>query len=113
MILLGGVLFARQVLTRPGELELVTRYARTLQLAAAGLFVSGLYNFLAKAQLVSPTYHMVFGLKFLLALHVFAVAGLVGRPGLDDAKRRRQLTGVVYSGAAILALGAWLRVLAR
>jgi len=111
--LLGGVIFARQVLKSPAESELVTRFAKTFQLASAGLFVSGLYNFLMKVSTLPPGYHAVFGIKFLLALHVFAVATMLGRPGVDASKRQRQMTGVLISGAAILALGAYLRFLTR
>ena len=41
-----------------------------------------------------------FGIKVLLALHVFAVMFLI--TGQDNAKRSRQLTGVVISGVVIL-----------
>ena len=108
--LLGGVLFARQVLTGPQDAELVTRYARVFQASIGGLLISGLYNLLSKAA-VPAGYHAIFGIKFLLALHVFAVAMMLGRPGVEAGKRRRQMTGMIISGAAILVLGAWLRFL--
>src|SRR5579883_1722664 len=41
--------------------------------AVAGLIISGIYNFLHKTGL-TPTYHAIFGIKILLALHVFAAA---------------------------------------
>lgn len=110
--LLGGVVFARMVLTGPREIEMVTRYAKVLNAAIAGLLVSGLYNLLSKSA-VPPGYHAVFGMKFLLALHVFAIAYLLGRPGIDEVKRRRHMTGVLISGGFVLALGAWLRWLTR
>jgi putative copper export protein len=112
VVLLGGVFFARQVLRGQQESDLVTRYAKVWQVAVAGLLLSGLYNFLNKAA-YPPGYHAAFGIKFLLALHVFAVALLLGRGGVDGEKRRRQMTGVLASGAVILALGAWLRYLSR
>ena len=40
--------------------------------AIAGILISGTYNFLRKTNL-PPAYHAVFGIKVLLALHVFAV----------------------------------------
>ena len=110
--LIGGVLFARQVLRGAAEAELITRYATTLQAAVAGLLLSGLYNLLSKAA-VPKGYHMIFGIKFLLALHVFAMAFLVGRPGVEAGKRQRRLTGMVISGILILALSAYLRWLGR
>jgi hypothetical protein len=108
--LLGGVIFARHVLTNASEISLLARYAKTFQIAMAGLLASGLYNLLAKAS-VPAGYHAVFGVKFLLALHVFAVTAMLGRPGTTAEKAKRQMTGVVISGTAILALGAWLRYL--
>ena len=110
--LMGGVLFARQVLRGVAEAELITRYATAFQAAVGGLLLSGAYNLLSKAA-VPKGYHMVFGIKFLLALHVFAMAFLVGRQGVPVSKRQRQLTGMVISGALILALSAYLRWLGR
>jgi hypothetical protein len=74
--------------------------------AIAGLLISGTYNFLNKTGL-TPAYHAVFGMKFLLALHVFAAVYLAGQP--DNTKRARQLTGVAISGVAIVILSAVLR----
>jgi hypothetical protein len=79
--------------------------------SVAGLLVSGIYNFLRWNQAgLTPEYHAVIGVKFLLALHVFAVAILAARP--DNARRARQLTGIAFSGVAIVLLSAvlnWLR----
>jgi hypothetical protein len=74
--------------------------------AVAGLIISGIYNFLHKTGL-SPVYHAIFGVKMLLALHVFAAAILAARP--NNARRKRQLTGVVVSGIIIVILSAVLR----
>lgn len=74
--------------------------------AVAGLVISGIYNFLHKTGL-TPTYHAIFGIKVLLALHVFAAAILAARP--DNPRRSRQLTGVAISGIIIVALSAVLR----
>jgi len=79
--------------------------------SVAGLLVSGVYNFLRWNKTgLSPEYHAVIGVKFLLVLHVFAVAILAARP--DNAKRARQLTGIAISGVTIVILSAvlsWLR----
>jgi hypothetical protein len=74
--------------------------------AIGGLLVSGIYNFLNKTGL-TPAYHAVIGVKFLLVLHVFAVAIIAMKP--DNAKRSRQLTGVALSGVVIVILSAVLR----
>jgi uncharacterized membrane protein len=74
--------------------------------AILGLIVSGTYNLLRKSNL-PPAYHPLFGIKVLLALHVFAVLWLVTKPG--NEKRGRQLTGVVFSSVAIVIISAVLR----
>jgi uncharacterized membrane protein len=74
--------------------------------AIAGLIVSGIYNFLHKTGMTSA-YHAIFGIKILLALHVFAAVILAARP--DNQRRSRQLAGVVVSGIIIVILSAVLR----
>jgi hypothetical protein len=80
-------------------------------LSLAGLLISGIYNYIRwRSGGLPPEYHAVIGVKFLLALHVFAVAILATRPA--NPKRARQLTGVAVSGVAIVILSAflnWLR----
>lgn len=73
-----------------------------------GLIISGGYNFVHKTGL-TPAWHAVFGIKVLLALHVFAVTFIATKP--DNARRSRQLTGVVISGLLIVGLSAVLRYL--
>jgi hypothetical protein len=96
VVLLGGVFYARMVVG-----ELAPAFRRIGLGAIVGILISGLYNFLSQAH--SSTYQMWFGIKILLALHIFAVVILYkqGKP--------RALTGVVISGAAILAIAAYLR----
>jgi hypothetical protein len=75
-----------------------------------GILISGIFNFLRKTGL-TPAYHAIFGIKILLALHVFAALILAARP--DNPRRSRQLTGVVISGLLIVALSAVLRWLGQ
>ena len=80
---------------------------RPFFLAAAALVIaSGIYNFLRKTGL-TPAYHAVFGIKFLLVLHVIVAGFLATRPA--NSKRRRQAMGAAITGFAILALSAVLR----
>ena len=74
--------------------------------AILGILISGVFNFLRKTGL-TPAYHAIFGIKMLLALHVFAV--LFVATGAPNAKRSRQLTGVAISGVLIVILSAVLR----
>lgn len=120
--LAGGAFYARFVVApslerlAPAERTQVTdRMAATLRplilAAIAALILSGLYNLLHKKS-IPQGYHMWFGMKMLLALHVIAVGVMLGRPGVDPAKRNRWLTGIVASAAIILLLSAYLRSLA-
>lgn len=82
---------------------------RTVMIAAVlGLLVSGLYNFMTKGAF-PPGYHMWFGIKMLLALHVMAVAILAAKDNLTDARRARMASGLVYSALAIFAISSYLR----
>lgn len=74
--------------------------------AILGALISGIYNFL-HAGLRTPRFHMVFGIKMLFVLHVFAVTILAARP--NNARRSRQLTGIAISGTAVLILSVILR----
>jgi hypothetical protein len=72
----------------------------------AGLVLSGIYNVLANPG-HSVRYHILLGIKLLLALHVFAVMLLSVQP---HAKRRaRMMAGAAISGLAIIAISAYLR----
>jgi uncharacterized membrane protein len=115
--LVGGMIYGRFVVapvidTLPegskGGLDegMAARYRALVYAAVAALVLSGLYNIFATPG-HSPRYHMLLGIKLLLALHVFAVALLLVQPG---AKRRtRRMTGVVISGLIIIAISAYLR----
>jgi uncharacterized membrane protein len=120
--LLGGMFFALiawlpalQKAGGAGEQSIsdaiAARFRPWFLLAMLGLLLSGFYNYYRHVQLkdVPPLYHMVFGMKFLLALHVFAVGFLALKGG--NAKRGQQITGVVISGLVIIGLSGWMRVL--
>ena len=112
--LLGGIVFWRMVLARAGVDD--TRGAFTERIAAAfrplvfasiaGLVLSGFINVLG-APGHSKQYHMLFGIKLLLALHVFAVSILIVQP--NNPRRTRMATGVMLSGLVVLLISAWLR----
>ena len=115
--LVGGILYARLVMTSSvGALAPDAREAfgertaaayRPLVIAAMlGLILSGTYNLLTNPG-HTPKYHMLFGIKILLVLHVFAVALLITQP--KNPKRTRMMTGTLISGLIILAISAYLR----
>jgi putative copper export protein len=110
--LLGGMIFWRVAVTHAAD----TRGPLAEKLAAAfrplvfasigGLVISGTINLLS-APGHSRLYHIMFGIKLLLALHVFAAAIVMVRP--DHPRRNRNAAGIVVSGLVILLISAWLR----
>ncbi|MCX6619647.1 MAG: hypothetical protein NTY38_00925 [Acidobacteria bacterium] len=107
IVLLGGVVHARFGCTAPSE-----RYRGWALGAMLGVVVSGLYNFLTKASFPHG-YHMWFGIKMLLVMHVFAVAFLLAKGAGDPARQQRWRTGVMISGFTIVLLSAVLRWISR
>jgi uncharacterized membrane protein len=118
--LIGGILYARFVMA-PSEATLPSEARTTLDesaaahfrpivfLAIAGLLLSGTFNFLTKPG-HSALYHALFGIKILLALHVFSVAILIAQPG--NKRRNRQMLGAAISGLLIILISAYLKGIA-
>ena len=103
VVLLGGVWYV----TFFGG-EYAAKFGTWVRISVVTLIGSGVYNLLTKADLPSG-YHMWFGIKMLLALHIVAVALLITTPAVEAAKRRRMMTGVSISGLAVLVISAVLR----
>jgi hypothetical protein len=114
--LVGGILYARVVmapaiatLSRESGDALCNRagaaYRPLVIVAMIGSIMSGVYKLL-----ITPGhtafYHMLFGIKMLLVLHVFAVALLVVKR--DNPRRTRMMTGMLISGLCIVFISAWL-----
>lgn len=93
------------------------RWSKIVMAAIAILLISGLYNFLTikhNYKLVLPRwYDPVFGVKFLLAFAVFAIASLlVGRTALAQrlrANSRLWLSTNLLMAALIIAISGVLR----
>ncbi|MGO9094629.1 MAG: hypothetical protein ACLQGV_05345 [Bryobacteraceae bacterium] len=112
-LLVGGFAYARAVAVpalRPlsGDLRdeawrrLALRFQPVVYGAIAGLLVSGVYNYLIHPG-HTRHYHIVFGVKMLLAAHVFAASLLAlkePRPG--------RMTGLAISGFLVILLAACL-----
>lgn len=112
VLLVGGLVFARVALAPLAFPELVgrslARYRPLMVIAIVALAASGAYN--AASMGGRPVqYHVLFGIKLLLALHVFAAAMLASRATAEPGRRVRQLTGVLISGLAVVVLGVVLR----
>ena len=76
--------------------------------AITSLVLSGLYTLLTKPAL-PPGYHMWFGIKMLLVLHIFVVGLLITTKAIDDAKRLRMMGGIAASGFIVVLMSAYLR----
>lgn len=96
VVLLGGIFYARFAAG-----DLAQGFKPMAYCAIGGILISGTYNFLSK-QAYPPHYHMWFGIKILLALHIFAATILY-------RGKTRALTGIVISGAIVIGISAWLR----
>jgi hypothetical protein len=81
-------------------------WRRKVVLSILGLLISGIYNLMNRA-VPTQRFHILFGIKMLLALHVFAVALGVTRP--NNPRRARRLTGIAISGVVILIISAAFR----
>lgn len=106
VVLIGGFTYARLVVGRLDD-----RFRPYILGAIVALLGSGLYNFFTKPS-YPPTYHMWFGIKMLLVLHVFGVGFLLAMPPASpekEARRPRLMTGVVISGFCIILISAYLR----
>lgn len=97
IVLLGGSFYALVV-----SGDLAAKFKPVAYTAIGVILVSGLYNFLSKSSF-PPHYQAWFGVKILLALHVFAAMFLY------KEGKRRSLIGIVISGALIVAISAVLR----
>jgi putative copper export protein len=95
-----------------------SRWAKVVMIAITVLLATGLFNFITivkRYDFAGTPYHMVFGIKFLLAMIIFFLASvLVGRS--DLAKRAREkagswLTLLVALIVVLLALSSFLKVL--
>lgn len=123
IIIVGGLFYAKIILVPAGADPYAGNrqvWARWVGMASLFLLVSGLINFmnlvgLAKEQgtPLPPTYHMLFGIKFLLGLFVmFLAAILAGKTALADKFRQnmgRWLNIAWTASLAIVIIGALLR----
>lgn len=125
--LVGGAICWRMTLVPtvaelPDELRgtfaanLRRRWSKLVMISSGTLLVSGLVNFMFVVTRfkVPPTYHMVFGIKFLLALAVFVLASLLaGRTSLAERLRQQErfwLSANMMLAIIVVCLGGMLKV---
>ncbi len=103
ILLVGSAYYVRR--TRS---SFASSFRTTVYWSVGLAFVSGLYNFLTKAS-YPPRYHMWFGIKFLLALHVMAALVLAAQRGDASAKLERSLRIALISASVVILISNYLR----
>jgi hypothetical protein len=83
-------------------------FRSTIYIAVAAAFASGLYNFLTKAS-YPPGYHMWFGIKFLLGLHVLAALVLAAKRDVPSDKLKRSVGILMISATLVILISGYLR----
>jgi hypothetical protein len=103
VILLGAYFY-----TYTTKTVMAPAFRSTLWGVMVTILASGLYQFLSKST-YPKGYHMWFGIKFLLVLHIFAVTVLNVTSTPDAAKFQRRAFMVVISGFLAIAVANYLR----
>ncbi len=85
---------------------------RSAMIGIVLLTLTGINNFTARLGTGVPKgYHMWFGIKFLLALHILAITFVVSGPNQTPEKRARLLKGVGISAIAVVLISVYLNYL--
>jgi uncharacterized membrane protein len=126
IVLVGGAVFSRFVLMPAAEAlpsgehdslkqRILQRWKLFVHPLVAIVLLSGLYNLMMKVKIATPTWHMLFGIKFLIAIVVLFVASvLVGRSSTFQPMRansRMWLTINIALAAIVVLISNFLRYL--
>lgn len=118
-LILGGGVFYLRFVWLPATRQLAGQQAETtlaamrrpwsILVAASALLLlaSGFYNFFSNVRSydLPPLYHMLFGMKFLLALAVFFISSaLAGKTSLAEKMREKMPLWLNLNTAAVLIL---------
>jgi hypothetical protein len=124
IFLLGGCFYARRVLTPvlnvlPEDRRMQAAAGaqlrfRTILFGIIGFsLLSGIYNFLQTPH--SRVYHIAFGIKMLLVLHIYATSVLWATSPYGDVnfagKGKHRLLSITIAGVLVVLISAYLRSL--
>ena len=85
---------------------------RSAMIGIVILTLTGINNFTARLATGFPKgYHMWFGIKVLLALHILTITFIVSGPNHTPEKRARLLKGVGISAIAVVLISVYLNYL--
>lgn len=76
--------------------------------AIVTLLTSGIIQMMTVMSNAPKGWHMWFGIKFLLALHVFAMMFLLTKPDATEAKRKRWHFSMLIGVVLVTAIAAYL-----
>lgn len=130
IFLLGGAFYTRAVLM-PSAAEtlddathqklresVMGRWRKLIMVLSLVLILTGMYNFLAVTRFAhegQPAYHMLFGIKFLLAIAVFGLASmLAGRKSISVKLQQNSklwLGITLAMGAAIVMIAGYMKMM--
>jgi uncharacterized membrane protein len=119
-LLIGGTLYARLAIQAAAATlsedtaakvndTAAVRFRGWVLAAIIVLLITGVYNYMHTGA-HSTRYHILLGIKLLLALHVFASALLALRP--NNPRRGRQLAGAGISGVGVILIAVYLTQIA-
>lgn len=107
IFIVGGALGAA-FLTSPPMQSLNRNFVLLGTLAIVG---SGLTNLMLKMSTLPKGYHMWFGIKFLLALHILTMVFLMTKPDATQDKRRKWGVLALIPTVIVVGISGYLRYL--
>lgn len=130
IFLMGGAFYMRAVLIPSAaetldedthaslRVSILGRWRKWIMILSLVLILSGFYNFFTvgiPAHKGEPAYHMLFGIKFLLAIAVFGLASmLAGRKSISlklQQNSKLWLGVTLAMGAAIVMIAGYMKMM--
>ncbi|GAB4404947.1 MAG: hypothetical protein OHK0021_17170 [Bryobacter sp.] len=107
IVMVGGAVGGRYLGTPP--VAALSRNA--VFIGATAIVTTGLISMVRMISTVPKGWHMWFGIKFLLALHVLTMIFLMTNPNATDEKRKKWQLSALLGTIAVTAVASYLRYL--